>query len=122
MVVGIGVDLQSHSEMDLPMDDPFMQKVFTEAERSEAMGRADRLSYLAGRFAAKEAAVKALGVDTDRIRLNEIETLDDAYGVPHIALSGAIARIASEGGAIEPPLVSISHKDGISVAMVVLQD
>lgn len=121
MVRGIGIDLQSYSEMDLPMDDPFMRKVFTEAERTEASKRDHRLPYLAGRFAAKEAAVKALGIDTDHVRLDEIETLDDACGIPHLSFSGSLARIAADAGAVEPPLVSISHKDGMSVAMVLLQ-
>lgn len=122
MVLGMGVDLQSHQEMDLPVDDPFILRVFTEAERTEAMARADRSAYLAGRFAVKEAAVKALALDTNRVRLSDIETVDDAFGAPHTVLTGALAEAARARGVRWPVMTSISHKDGMSVAVVLLQD
>lgn len=134
MVVGIGMDLQSHDEMDVPLGDPFVTRAFTESERAElasridaarhagdAAMRAERLSYLAGRFAVKEAVVKALGIDTDRVRLDEIETTNDSFGVPHIELTGSLARIACDRGAHAPVLVTITHKDGMSAACVLLQ-
>lgn len=120
MLVGLGIDLQIHCEMELSLDDPFMMKCFTEGERAEAAGRSNRPRYLAGRFAVKEATVKAFGIDTDHVRLSDIETLSDEHGVPRLRLHGSLAKIAVARG-IADPLVSISHASKMSTAVVALQ-
>ena len=78
-------------------DDPFF-RVYTAAERAEAAASADPLYYYAERFAAKEAVFKALGLDGDHARLNEIETLHGACGRPEVHLYGAIREHALHAG------------------------
>lgn len=78
-------------------DDPFF-RVYTAAERAEAASSADPLCYYAERFAAKEAVFKALGLDGDHARLNEIETLRGTFGRPEVHLYGAIQEHALRAG------------------------
>lgn len=87
----------------------WVRRVLSERERQELTSRKDQgtLEYLAGRFAAKEAYVKASGQRT--IGWDEVEILDDFEGKPHLYVMG---RESGE--------VSIAH-DGYAVAVVLLQ-
>jgi len=119
MIAGLGIDLQSDSAMDLPWTDPFFRRVFTAGERREAESRGDQAAYCAGRFAAKEALVKALGIDTNHVRLNEIETLWNDAGAPQLTISGALRTLTEDRG-ITGILVSLTHSGGTAAAVVVL--
>lgn len=119
MIAGLGIDLQSEVPMRLPWTDPFFRRVFTGRERREAESRPDRTAYCAGRFAAKEALVKALGIDTNHVRLDEIETLWDDAGAPQLILSGALRELTVRRG-ITGILVSLSHSGDTAAAVVVL--
>lgn len=120
MVLGIGVDLQSESALAvLPSDDVFFEKVFTPKERREAATRLDRVAYLTGRFAVKEAVVKAFAINTNHVRLTDVETVQGGFGQPETILHGMLKRIADERG-IRRVLVSLSHDDGKAAAFAVL--
>ena len=79
MVVGIGTDIVTKTELRqewLKPEDPFCHATFTAMEQREGAERRDRHSYFCGRFAAKEAVFKTLGLPTDtRLPLREIEIL-----------------------------------------------
>lgn len=97
MIHGIGVDILSMERLRALMntpDDPFF-RVYTAAERTEALAAPDPLCYYAGRFAAKEAVFKALSLSGDRVRLSDIETLRGAYGQPTVTLHGELKRHAA---------------------------
>lgn len=119
MIAGLGMDLQSEAPMNLPWTDPFFTRVFTDGERREASSRPGRAAYCAGRFAAKEALVKALGIDTNHVRLNEIETLWSPCGAPEITLSGALRALAEERG-ITRIFLSLTHSGETAAAVVLL--
>lgn len=93
----------------------FLQRVFTARELSDAAGRP---ASLAVRFAAKEAAAKALGTGMGQVAWSEIEILRGPNREPILCLHGEAKRLAEELGLGEWS-VSLSHSKGHAVAFVV---
>ena len=93
----------------------FLNRVFTEREQAYARARRrTRLLHLAGRFAAKEAAIKAVSqVDGGRLlAMQQVEVSNDRWGRPRIILHDPLAkRIAV--------YISLSHSDGVAVASAI---
>jgi len=73
----------------------FRERVFTPNEQAECAGR---VHSLAARFAAKEAAAKALGTGIGAIRWQDVEVICDRHGKPHLHLRGAAREIARRKG------------------------
>lgn len=96
-------------------DSRFLQRVYTEAEIEYCRDKARRF---AGRFAAKEATSKALGVGIRVLRWRDIEILPDRRGKPTIFLHGKATQIAEFQGLTDFE-VSISHSHDNAIAMVV---
>lgn len=80
-------------------------------------GRKRPIESLAARFAAKEAAAKALGCPR-AWDWHSCEVMNDARGQPHLRVSGDLARIAEERGVAGWHL-SLSHDGGIAIAVVI---
>ena len=100
----------------------FAERVFTPAEREycDAKGAAAAQSY-AGRFAAKEAFLKALKTGwRGKITWHDIEILNDGDGVPSFRVSGEASRLLERTGA-ELIHLSISHTSEHAVAHVTLE-
>lgn len=100
----------------------FAERVFTAAERDycDAKGAAAAQSY-AGRFAAKEAFLKAIKTGwRGKITWQDMEILNDADGVPSLTLKGEALRILNDQGA-EHIHLSISHTAEHAVAQVILE-
>ena len=100
----------------------FGERVFTQAEREycDAKGVAAAQSY-AGRFAAKEAFLKALKTGwRGKITWQDIEVINDADGVPSLNISGEAAGLLKTSGADQIHL-SISHTSEHAVAHVLLE-
>lgn len=115
----LGVDIVQVSRMeDLQKHDQFLEKVFTERER---LSMREESVHLAGRFAAKEACVKALGTGFGPVDFQELEILQEESGKPVVVLSGrAQARLEALGyGAVE---LSISHEKDYAVAVCLLTE
>jgi holo-[acyl-carrier protein] synthase len=93
----------------------FLNRVFTEREQTYCRGKPERL---AGRFAAKEAVSKALGIGIRRLRWRDIEILPRPGGQPAITLYGLAQQVAIEK-AIESLEVSITHSRDLAAAVVV---
>jgi holo-[acyl-carrier protein] synthase len=93
----------------------FLQRVFTPAELAEAGGSP---ASLAARFAAKEAAAKALGTGIGAVGWLEIEIQRACDQPPALRLSGAAARRATELG-LNEWAVSLSHTRTYALASVV---
>jgi holo-[acyl-carrier protein] synthase len=94
----------------------FLARIFTPTERETA---GPRMASLAARFAAKEAAAKALGTGLGDIAWREIEVVSDAQRAPALILHGAAAeRLRVLGG--REVAVSLSHSQGFAVAVVVI--
>jgi holo-[acyl-carrier protein] synthase len=93
----------------------FLGRVFTVDERAYAGGRA---LALAGRFAAKEAAAKAMGTGIGPVGWRNIEVRNDAAGKPSLVRHGAAAARARAAGLLEWH-VSITHSRDLATAFVV---
>ena len=124
MIIGIGID---HVEMakfkaDVQADESsFLTRIFTESEVAYARSTDDYLQRLAGRFAAKEAALKALGTGwTADVDWKQIEITNDPSGQPRITLRGQAADLATAAGA-KHFFVSISHSPHLATAEVIIE-
>ena len=93
----------------------FLNRIFTEAEQKECHGR---IPSLAARFAAKEAAAKALGCGIGDVSWLEIEVRSDERKAPCLVLSGEGERLAKELG-LTTWSVSLSHTESHAIAFVV---
>jgi holo-[acyl-carrier protein] synthase len=124
MIISTGIDIVEvyRIEETMTRTPRFAERVFTPAERDycEAKGAAAAQSY-AGRFAAKEAFLKAIKTGwRGKITWHDIEILNDADGVPSLNVKGEAARIFAERGA-EIAHLSISHTTEHAVAHVILE-
>ena len=124
MVRGVGIDSVDIEEMARLVADErgaFARRTFTEAERAQAFSRHDAAACLAGKFAVKEAAFKALARHTaEGFDFRCVETLEDENGCPHVTLDGPLAPVLAEAGVTEL-LVSITNERGVATAVVLAQ-
>ncbi|NLW08117.1 MAG: holo-ACP synthase [Clostridia bacterium] len=93
-----------------------LQKVFTAAERAYCLSRPRPAVFLAARFAAKEAVLKALGVGLGRCPLREIEITREDSGRPQVMLHGRASRLAGSLG-IKRIAISLSHCQSYATAV-----
>ena len=116
MIVGIGVDVVdlARFERALSRTPALKPRLFTEVESA-----GKPLRSLAGRFAAKEALIKALGESTG-VQWHNMQVVADEHGNPSIELSGAALKLANDRGVTRVHL-SMSHDAGISIAYVVIE-
>ena len=120
MILGLGVDLVPLARLKAARRRRgFDARVFTAAERAYARRHADAAERLAGRFAAKEAVMKALGTGwAGGVAWKGIEILGN--GAPRVKLTGKAARRASVLG-IRRWHLSMSHDGGYAVAVAVAE-
>ncbi len=118
MYLQVGVDLVEISRIEAVLrrhGQRFLDRIYTPSEQARARGRP---AELAVRFAAKEAAMKALGTGRIGVGWREVEVLSDPRGRPLLRLHGrAAARAAALG--LESFAVSLSHERTMAIAMVV---
>jgi len=121
-VRGIGVDAVDVARFKEVMArrPAVLDRLFTAAERAYAERCADPAPRFAARFAAKEAALKALGVGMGEAGFREVEVVRDESGEPHLALSGRAATLAADRG-VRRWHVSLTHTDTVAVASVVAE-
>ena len=93
----------------------FLHRVYTDSELSLCRMR---LPSLAARFAAKEAALKALGTQTKGISWKDIEILSDSTGRPVVRLHGK-ARLQADYLHLENLAVSLSHSREYAIALAI---
>lgn len=97
MIHGVGtdiLDIEKIEHLDGDYADPFFLKTFTDQEHDQAAARPDPNIFYATRFAAKEAVFKSLGLDSNRVRLDEIEITTNSLGAPGVRLRGSLKKIA----------------------------
>jgi holo-[acyl-carrier protein] synthase len=120
-----GIDLVTVSKIrKIMLSRPaFSQEIFTGNEREYCLARPDPYIHFAGRFAAKEACLKALGTGLSSSGIDgslaEIEVVADKSGKPQLSLSGWTARIGSRKKVCQHT-VSISHSGDYAVASVIM--
>lgn len=98
-----------------------VDRLFTTGEKSYALAKKDPAPYLAARFAAKEAFLKALGLGLRHgISWQHMEVIRDEFGKPSLQLTGRAAEIFQERG-LSRLLLSYSHDGEYAFATVILE-
>ncbi|MCU1410912.1 MAG: holo-ACP synthase [Rhodoglobus sp.] len=120
MIVGIGVDVVdiARFERGLIRTPALKQRLFAESEQVRD-GAPMPLRSLAGRFAAKEALIKALG-DSTGVTWHDMRVVSDALGNPGFELYASTKSIADARG-ITAIHLSMSHDAGFAIAYVVAE-
>ena len=127
MIIGIGSDLVDINRIKNSVDrfgNRFINRIFTSEERLKADSSGNRIAIYAKRFAAKEAAWKALG-DGYRggIKWKELAVVNNEYGKPILFFSGSAASILDDltpSGMIPRIDLSLSDEPPIAQALVVI--
>jgi holo-[acyl-carrier protein] synthase len=124
MIVGTGIDIAEVpriAESIQRFGERFLRRVFTEGEIRYCDSKANRVERYAARFAAKEAAMKALGTGWQRgVRWRDVEVAHEPGGRPTILFHGKAAEYFARLGAARVAL-SISHTAEQAVAQVILE-
>ena len=122
-VKGIGVDLAKIPRLRRVVErwnERFLRRVFTDEEIAYCRRRRDPIPHFAARFAAKEAALKALGTGLRMgVRWRELEVRRERGEAPTLVLSGRCRAIALAKGA-RRALVSLTHDGDYAFAQVML--
>jgi holo-[acyl-carrier protein] synthase len=121
MIVGVGTDLVGvpRFERSLRRTPGLLPRVFTDAERVTRSGTPRQPRSLAARFAAKEAAAKALGVPRGW-GWHDTEVISGPHGRPLLRITGSLARAAEERG-VSGWHVSLTHDADLAAAIVVAE-
>ncbi len=100
--------------------DRFLRRIFTDGEIAYATRRRNPAPHFAGRFAAKEATMKALGTGHSQgVLWRDIEVVRAAGGPPQLRLHGGAAlRLASLSATSS--LLTITHSQTLAIAQVML--
>jgi holo-[acyl-carrier protein] synthase len=118
---GIGIDLVEVERFRSALEkggQDFKDRLFTPNEQSSCENRADPPIHYAARWAAKEAAMKALGSGfAQGVGFKDFELLSDGSTPPQLILHGKAAELATERQ-IRGMRVSISHTDSTAAAVV----
>ena len=124
MIVGTGIDIAEVPRIAQAISrhgNRFLQRVFTEGEIRYCESKANRVERYAARFAAKEAAMKALGTGWNYgVRWRDIEVFRPPGGRPSIVFDGKAAEFAAQLGGAHVAL-SISHTTNQAIAQVILE-
>ena len=124
MIVGTGIDIAEVpriAESIARFGERFLRRVYTEGEIRYCESKANRTERYAARFAAKEAAMKALGTGWNHgVRWCDIEVVRQPGGRPTIRFRGKAAEIAAQLGAKNIAL-SLSHTLEQAIASVILE-
>ena len=120
-MIKIGTDIcsiQRISDAYAHFGNRFLEKVLTDKETEYVLGQPQQtIHQLAGRFAAKEAALKALGTGWAGVHWKEIEVLKDALGAPILKLHGRALSLATQKD-LTSWEVSLSHEKDHAIAFV----
>ncbi len=122
MIVGLGIDVVELDRISLSLaryGERFLTRVLTEYERSRLPR--NPIAFVAARFAAKEAASKALGTGFRRgVSFRTIEVRDLPSGKPELRLTGAALDVLAELGG-NSCSVSLTHGRDVAAAVVVIE-
>lgn len=123
-VAGLGTDLARAGRFRRFLEEGkggILERLFTDGEREYALAKRDPAPFLAARFAAKEAFLKALGLGLrEGISWQEMEVVRDDLGKPSMEIRGRAREICRVRG-ISAVHLSYSHDGDYAVATVILE-
>jgi holo-[acyl-carrier protein] synthase len=124
MILGLGSDLAEVPRIRASRErfgDRFLQRVYTPGELAYALSKVNIDERLAARFAAKEAAMKALGTGlAGGVTWKDFSVGREPSGKPTIILSGVAARIAAQRG-VQRIHVTLTHTTAMAMAVVIME-
>jgi holo-[acyl-carrier protein] synthase len=124
MIVGLGLDISEIDRIEAAIKRhgaPFLERLFTPAEVAYCESHKGKYERYAARFAAKEAAMKALGTGWSRgVRWRDIEVTREPSGKPTLRLAGVAAEIAQRMG-VKNISLSITHSGNLALAEVIFE-
>ena len=125
MGLRVGIDLVAVATVSESLRGPhrehYLERIYTAREVKDCQGPSGRVEpeSLAARFAAKEAAIKALPGAGEEVRLTDIEVVREESGNVSLELSGRAAELFADSGGSEIAL-SLTHEGGFAAATVVI--
>jgi len=124
MIVGTGIDIAEVARIAASMERfgaRFRERVFTAAEVAYCESKANKAERYAGRFAAKEAAMKAIGTGWRHgVTWQDVEVARAPGGRPTIHFHGKAGEFFHKLGAVRAQL-SITHTKELAMAQVILE-
>ena len=125
MIVGTGIDIAEVPRIRQSIErfgNRFLQRIYTSSEIRYCDSKANRVERYAARFAAKEAAMKALGTGWRHgIRWRDCEVTRLPGGRPAIVFHGKAGEFAARLG-VKNTALSISHTAELAIAQVILEN
>lgn len=123
MIRGLGTDMVEISRIEQALarhGERFVRRILGPAEYAAFAASNSSACHLAKRFAAKEAASKALGTGIGRVSWHDIEVLNDAQGAPYLRFHrNAAARMAELGAS--SAWLSLSDEGGLALAFALIE-
>ncbi len=124
MIVGVGIDIEEVERVRQSIErhgSRFVARVYTPAEVAFVESKANKWERYAARFAAKEAAMKAIGTGwNEGVRWRDVEIVNRENGCPTLVLHGKAKAIAERKGCTRA-WVSLSHTKRHATAQVILE-
>jgi len=124
MIVGTGIDIAEVPRIQQAIErygQRFLERIFTAGEMRYCDSKANRMERYAARFAAKEAAMKALGTGWNHgVRWRDCEVVRAPGGRPTLSFHGRAGEFAARLG-VKNAALSISHTAEQAIAQVILE-
>jgi holo-[acyl-carrier protein] synthase len=124
MIVGTGIDVAEVPRIRHSIErfgDRFLQRIFTAGERRYCDSKANRVERYAARFAAKEAAMKALGTGWNHgVRWVDCEVVRMPGGRPTMTFHGRAGEFAVRMG-VKNAALSLTHTSEQAIAQLILE-
>jgi holo-[acyl-carrier protein] synthase len=125
MIIGMGIDVAEVKRIRAVIEsqtERFLRRVYTDEEIAYCEQFKNKFERFAGRFAAKEAAMKALGTGWSRgVRWVDVEVVRQRGGRPTINLKGEARKIAERLG-VKNIALSITHTAEQAIAEVIFEN
>jgi holo-[acyl-carrier protein] synthase len=124
LIVGLGVDIAEVARVKAAIErhgETFLRRLYTPKEREYCERFKNKYERYAGRFAAKEAAMKALGTGWSRgVRWVDVEIVREKGGRPTLKLAGEAGNVAKRMG-VRNIALSITHTADQAFAQVIFE-
>ena len=120
-IIGIGIDLVEVSRIKnaVTTKKTFLERIYSKEEIKLSDRGKFRFEELAGRFAVKEAILKAIKTGWRQgVKFKEIIILNEKSGAPYVTLTGKVREITDSLG-VESILISISHTKELAIGMAI---
>lgn len=125
MIIGLGLDVAEIDRIGAAIERhgaAFIERLFTTREIAYCESHKNRFERYAARFAAKEAAMKALGTGWRHgIRWRDIEVIHDPSGKPSLRLEGVARQFADRMG-VRNIALTITHSGNLALAEVIFEN